>query len=158
MRHAARQLPSWLIFDVGQSMTLPIKRLVASIAIPPTLGALLLFCFEILVDRLWQRSLSSHAEAFLSYWIYGLLFCLIPGLVFWAVFELIWKKRRHWVYRRLSYSAIGSLLGGCAGLIFALALGGIRFEIVFMHLVPVGLVVGFATAWICRGTQVAVSA
>jgi hypothetical protein len=127
------------------------KRLIGSLLIPPFLGASLLYGLEVAIDDLSRRSFAGHIELFLGYSVYSLIFCLIPGFCYWAILEFVRRKKPTWATSSSRYVAVGAVLGGIAGFAFAVVLGGERRWGDFLHLVPIGLVVGLTTAGICRG-------
>lgn len=130
------------------------KRLLGSLLLPPTLGAGVLFVLEEVIDGWWRGHRLDHAGLLLGYLVGGVAGCLIPGLLFWGVFELIWRKHPTLVANRMAYAAVGALLGLIFGLTFALIMGMGRLEGAFLlqFLAP-GAAVGFATAWFCRGAN-----
>jgi hypothetical protein len=127
------------------------KRLIGSLFIPPLLGGSLLYGLEVTIDNLWSRSLAAHIGGLLGYSVYGLMFCLLPGFCCWATLEFLRRRKPSWAASSFKYPAVGSVLGGMSGCVFAVVLGREERWADFLHLVTLGLVVGFATAGICRG-------
>jgi hypothetical protein len=133
-----------------------IRRLFASLLIPPTLGAALLYPWGLFLfdphPNEWYDSVKDHFQWLVFFWMYGVVFCIAPGLLFWGVFEHIWRTRPEWTRYRVGYAGFGAIMGAGAGLLFASFFGNRPVDgRSLLYFGPTGIVVGFVTAWICRG-------
>ena len=135
------------MIDVSDRILATLKRLIVSLSLPPIIGTVVWYPITVISTPAyrWPESLVDHVGYIAVYISFGFLYCLIPGLLFWSVFELTWRLRPDWTRNRLHYSFIGCGLGLCAGSYLTSVSDSFTFLIA-------GAIAGFVTAWSCWST------
>jgi hypothetical protein len=118
MRHEARQVPSWLIFDVRQKMR-PLRIIIVTIA-APIVAALPYFGFLALAFPLSEKVEASAAKGMAGAAVL-LLFGTLFGVLFLGLARLRWKTREMIVREHLHAwgPSLAALVGFPLALIFA---------------------------------------
>ena len=132
---------------------LPTRRLILSLLLPPLWGTVAI-TLMILVSApgTYADDGTSPLTTFFMFYLAGALFCMVPGVACWQVFEVIWNKYVGWTDRWWVYTGIGALLGFIVGLIAGFLIGlyaGSWALVMFTAPSLLGAFAGFLTSWCC---------
>lgn len=128
------------------------KRLLLTLLLPPLWGTVAVLGMMMLTEphAFIDEELPPHTMLAMSY-LGAVMLCLFPGILFWQVFEIIWRKRRDWTERWTTYTGIGALLGLFIGIVgsvlIGMAIGTLEAALLLLPLI--GALAGLLTSWPC---------
>ncbi|EDY80486.1 hypothetical protein VDG1235_100 [Verrucomicrobiia bacterium DG1235] len=129
----------------------PLKRYLACLIVPPTIGTLSLFAWE-LANSPSLENPPALIGRFPFYFAFAFLFCLIPGTLFFFAHEAFTKTKSRPSKPRIFI--VGPLLGALCGFFI-----GIVIDVATLHnFVPIGIAAGAVTSWIILPKTPALSA
>jgi hypothetical protein len=128
-------------------------RLALSLICPPVFASLLMYGYNLATNPQqshgWPNVITDHLMWIAIFIGYGMVFCLIPGLIYWAISEALWKYGNRTIHNRIVYSIIGAALGVGAGALIAQLFINRNLTPATWYLMTLsGAGAGFLTSWI----------
>lgn len=123
---------------------MPVTRFLLTMLIPPLCGVVPLLLFP---EQLGGRDAGAGEQiSFTAIFLFlSLVSCAVPGVIFWAFYEWIWRRKPELTRNAFLYASIGAVLGTMFGVWTSMLIGGD----LMINALLLGPISGFVTALVC---------